>query len=87
MRPKAIAEESSIARIVPAQAGDAAGFICTSAVFALVFWRRIAINSASDLHAHIDYAKHISNIHDIVSLWSKKEMIKSKSYARACSTS
>jgi hypothetical protein len=67
MRPKAIAEESSIARIVPAQAGDAAGFICTSAVFALVFWRRIAINSASDLHAHIDYAKHISNIHDIVS--------------------
>ena len=70
MRPKAIAPvegESSRLLIARAHVRDAAGFACTSAVFALVFWCRIAINSSSDLHTHIDYARRISSVQDIES--------------------
>src|SRR5260370_28710110 len=70
MRPKAIAAnegESSRPVIARTRVRDAVGFICTSAVFALVFLRRITINSASDLQSHIEYAKRISSVQDIES--------------------
>jgi hypothetical protein len=70
MQPEAVAPlegERTRPLIARARFTDAGGFVCASAVFALVFWRRIAINSESDLHAHIDYARNIASVQDIVS--------------------
>lgn len=38
-----------------------------SAVFALIFWQRIAINPTSDLHIHITYAEEMRSLADIKS--------------------
>jgi len=48
---------------------DAAGFFTVSLIYGIVFWQRISIpeNQGSDLHVHIEYAKSISSVFDIVS--------------------